>query len=70
MEDCPSTPNYFADNETRKCVSNCSQGFFADPSTRTCVQACPDGTDTFADPLSWICKNPCPAPNYASTLTN
>ena len=55
---CPTNPDYYGDNVTRKCVYNCSNTTFADPTTRRCVTTCPDGY--FGQNSSRRCVQECP----------
>ena len=44
VSQCPV--NYFADNRTQTCISNCSQYtlMYGDTANRVCVEQCPSGT--------------------------
>ena len=62
---CPSTPDYYSDNSTGRCVFYCSKSFgsnltFADAYTRRCVDVCPANQSTFGDPLTLRCVARCP----------
>jgi hypothetical protein len=57
----------FGDNETRSCVTNCSNGKYGDPVSRNCLTQCPSQTITglsnyYADISTgqYICVVICP----------
>lgn len=73
MGTCP--PTTFADNLTRKCVSDCppSEWTFADESTHRCVRICPLGH--FAENSTQACQPSCwnysvSLQSYADNISN
>lgn len=61
----------FADNLTRRCVSDCpvSEETFADSTTSTCVKVCPDGWFARNDTQICVEYNNCPTDTYSDILS-
>lgn len=65
------SPGYFADNDTRSCVTStsCSRNYVGDPLTLRCIpiKSCPSGY--FADVVNKICVTRCPVPFWGQLTT-
>lgn len=74
MEMCPSTPALYADEQTKKCVSQCANLTykFVNNTYRGCLDYCPQqvfdddhAIDLFEDNTTWTCVSVCPIEYFA-----
>lgn len=71
---CPSSPVFYADEQTRTCVRTCANTtyLFINNTYRGCLKSCPVqvfnasiSVDLFADNTTWRCVAVCPQGYFA-----
>lgn len=73
MTKCPSNPEYYADDSSKKCVyicpNNTAPKTYSDNTTRVCEPVCNTTAFYFADNTLGTCLLKCPGGYFADSTT-